>query len=94
VGQERLRHSRIVSSAVLTSLAALFVVSYTPDFLFKFLYFQLDIRIMSAGRGIIVAVVTYYLTYVNCCFNPLVLLVMSKSFRDYTKEYICCGERN
>jgi gastrin-releasing peptide receptor len=38
-GQERLRHRLIVSSAVLTALAAHFVVSYTPVFLYRFLYF-------------------------------------------------------
>jgi hypothetical protein len=93
-GQERLRHNRIVSSAVLTALAAVFVISYTPLFIYGFLCFQLNIMPMSVRQHLIVTVVTYYLTFLNCCFNHLVLLVMSKCFRDYAKEYICCGERN
>jgi hypothetical protein len=91
-GQERLRHKRIVSSTVLTALAALFVVSYTPYFLFTFLFFEIDIA-MAPGQFSTILVVTNYLRYVICCFNPLVLFVMSKSFRAYVKDYICCGER-
>jgi hypothetical protein len=91
-GTERLRHSRIVSSAVLIALAALFVVSYTPVFLYRFLYFQIGIT-MSDSQFITVDVVTYYLSYANSCFNPLVLFVMSKMYTACVKESICCGER-
>jgi hypothetical protein len=91
-GQERLRHNRIVSSTILIALAALFVVSYTPDFLFKFLTIQVRIPTTDWQFNMI-NVVTYYFRFVNCCLNPLVLFVMSKRYRAYMKEYICCGEK-
>jgi hypothetical protein len=88
-GQERLRHKRIVSSAVLTALVALFVVSYTPDFLFRFLFFQIGIP-MTDEQFSMFNVVTYYLRYVNCCFNPLVLFVTRKVQSLCEGKYLLC----
>jgi hypothetical protein len=91
-GQERLRHRRIVSSTVLTALVALFVVSYTPYFLFTFLIFQFDIS-REGWQYYMFFIVTFYPRYLNCCFNPLILFVMSSSYRARVKECICCGKR-
>ncbi|KDR18865.1 uncharacterized protein LOC110830453 [Zootermopsis nevadensis] len=89
-GKERLRHNRIVSSTILIALVALFVVSYTPDFLYKFLTIQVAIPTPSWQFNM-VNVVTYYLRFVNCCLNPVILFVMSKRYRAYMKKYVGCG---
>ena len=89
-GHEQLKHDRMVSSNVLVALTVLFVVSYTPDFLLKFLIIQIDINV-SDWEFILINVTTYFLRFVNCCLNPVVLFVMSKRYRGYIKRY--CGHR-
>jgi gastrin-releasing peptide receptor len=89
-GQQQLKHSRMVSSTVLFAITVLFVVSNVPFFLFIFLIFVADIRLTSWTFAL-VNVVTYCLRYMNCCLNPIVLLVMSKRYRGYIKGY--CGQR-
>jgi gastrin-releasing peptide receptor len=93
VGQERLRHSRIVSSALLIALLAIFLLCHTPRYMFAFLVFHKYIS-SSIEHSVTVAFVTYYLRYVHCCLNPLALFVMSKRFRVYLNDVICCGGRN
>jgi hypothetical protein len=90
-GQERLRHNRIVSSIALIAYNVVFMVSYTPDFLFKFLTIQLGIP-TTDWQFIMTNVVTFHLKFVHFCLNPLVLFVMSERYRAYMKEYICRGE--
>jgi hypothetical protein len=90
-GQGQLQHSRMVSSTVLFALTVLFVVSNVPFFLFLFLIFVQGI-IMSNWTMAMVNVVTYSLRFLNCCLNPIVLLVMSKRYRVYIKRY--CGQRD
>jgi gastrin-releasing peptide receptor len=89
-GHEQLKHNRMVSSNVLVALVVLFVVSYTPDFLFKFLTIQAGITLPDWQFNL-VNVITYYLRFVNCCLNPIVLFVMSARYRGYIKRY--CGQR-
>jgi gastrin-releasing peptide receptor len=87
-GQGQLQHSRIVSSTVLFALTVLFVISNVPFFLFQFLTFVVQISMTSWSLALF-NVVTYCLRFVNCCLNPIVLLVMSKRYRGYIKRY--CG---
>jgi gastrin-releasing peptide receptor len=89
-GKEQMKHDRMVSSTVLVALTVLFVVSYMPDFLFKFLTIQMGIHVPN-WEFILVNVITYFLRFVNCCLNPIVLFVMSKRYRGYIKRY--CGQR-
>jgi len=79
-----------VSSTVLFALTVLFVVSYAPFFLFKFLIFGVGISVTN-WNFFLVNTITYCLRYVNCCLNPIVLFVMSKRYRGYIKRY--CGRR-
>jgi hypothetical protein len=85
-GQEQLKHGRMVSSNVLIGLTVIFFVSYAPFFLFKFLIFVVGIS-KSFWEYILVNTITYYLRFVNCCLNPIVLFVMNKRFRGYIKRY-------
>jgi hypothetical protein len=87
-GQGQLQHGRMVSSTVLFALTVLFVVSNVPFFLFQFLTFVVQIS-MTTWKSALFNVVTYCLKFVNCCLNPIVVLVMSKRYRGYIKRY--CG---
>jgi hypothetical protein len=88
-GQQQLQHSRMVSSTVLFALTVLFVVSNVPFFLFEFLIYVEDIN-MTSWTEVLVNAVTYSLRFLNCCLNPIVLLVMTKRYREYIKSY--CGK--
>jgi len=90
-GQEHLKHSRMVSSKVLFALTVLFVVSYTPFFLFKFLVLAVGIPV-TTKTFVLVSMVTFCLRFLNSCLNPIVLFVMSRRYRGYIKRY--CGQRN
>jgi hypothetical protein len=89
-GHGQFKHNRMVSSNVLFALTGLFVVSYAPFFLFNFLVFVVDINV-TKWEIVLVNVLVYYLRFVNCCLNPIVLFVMSKRYRSYIKRY--CGQR-
>jgi hypothetical protein len=86
IGQEHFKHDRMVSSTVLFALTGLFVVSYTPYFLVDFLVFVVDMNVTN-WEIILVNAVAYYLRFVNCCLNPIVLFVLSKRYRGYIKRY-------
>ena len=88
-GQQQLQHSRMVSSTVLFALTVLFVVSNVPFFLFLFLVFVEGV-IMSNWTLALVNLVTYSLRFLNCCLNPIVVLLMSKRYKKYIKRY--CGQ--
>jgi len=90
-GQQQLKHNRIVSSNVLFALTVLFVVSYTPYFLYNFLREVVGISI-TLWEKCLVKTITYNLRFVNCCFNPIVLFVLNKQYRGYIKR--CCGQRH
>ena len=89
-GQQQLQHRLMVSSTVLFALTVVFVVSYTPYFLFRFLIFEVCISV-PFWEYFLVHTITYHLRFVNCCLNPIVLFVMNKRFRAYIKRY--CGQR-
>ena len=88
---EQLQHNRMVSSTVLFALTVLFVVSYTPYFLFNFLIFVVGITV-NRWALLLVNTITHYLRFANCCLNPIVLFVLSKRYRVFIKRY--CGLRN
>ena len=60
-GQQQLKQRRMVSSTVLFALTVLFVVTYTPDFLFLFLLsvFHIDMYFPEYN---LVSTITYYLS--------------------------------
>ena len=89
-GLQHLQNSRMVSSTVLFALTGLFVVSYAPYFLFNFLVFVVGINVLR-WEIVLVNVLAYYLRFVNCCLNPIVLFVLSKRYRGYIKRY--CGQK-
>jgi hypothetical protein len=91
-GLKHATHTRMVSSSILLALVVLFLVSYTPDFMYKFLTTQVHIRTTELQFNT-VNLITYYLRFVNCCLNPLVLFVMSTRYRAYIKRDVLCGYR-
>jgi hypothetical protein len=83
----RARNARVRSSNVLIALVAVFVVSYTPIQLFRF------IELWFYGGGYLfdyVDVIAYSLLSLNSCFNPVALYVASGTFRKYYNRYILC----
>lgn len=84
---ETVRNARVRSSNVLMALVAVFVVSYTPIQLFRF------IELWFYGGGYLfdyIDVIAYSLLSLNSCFNPVALYVASGTFRKYYNRYICC----
>jgi hypothetical protein len=92
VRQETARHARVRSSNVLISLIAVFVISYTPIQLFRF------IELWFYGGGYLfdyVDLIAYSLLSLNSCFNPIALYAASGTFRRYYNKYICyCWKNN
>ena len=87
VRHETVRNARFRSSNVLIALVAVFVVSYTPIQLFRF------IELWFYGGGYLfdyADVIAYSLLSLNSCFNPVALYVASGTFRKYYNRYICC----
>jgi hypothetical protein len=85
--QETARSARVRSSNVLIGLVAVFVVSYTPIQLFRF------IELWFYGGGYLfdyVDVIAYSMLSLNSCFNPVALYVASGTFRKYYNTYILC----
>jgi len=85
-GHEQVQHNRMVSSNVLFALTVIFVVSYTPYFLFNFLIFVMGITV-NRWAFLLVNSLLFHLRFANCCLNPIVLFVLSKRYRDYIKRY-------
>jgi hypothetical protein len=91
VRQETARHARVRSSNVLIALIAVFVISYTPIQLFRF------IELWFYGGGYLfdyVDLVAYSLLSLNSCFNPIALYAASGTFRRYYNKYICYRWKN
>jgi hypothetical protein len=89
--QETARCARVRSSNVLIALVVVFVVSYTPIQLFRF------IELWFYGGGYLfdyVDLIAYSLLSLNSCFNPVALYVASGTFRRYYNRYICCRLNN
>lgn len=87
VSHERARDARVRSSNVLIALVAVFVISYTPIQLFRF------IELWFYGGGYLfdyVDVIAYSLLSLNSFFNPVALYVASGTFRKYYNSYIRC----
>jgi hypothetical protein len=87
VRHETVRNARFRSSNVLIALVAVFVVSYTPIQLFRF------IELWFYGGGYLfdyADVIAYSLLSLNSCFNPVALYVASGTFRKYYNRYIRC----
>jgi hypothetical protein len=80
----------MVSSTVLYALMVLFVVSNVPFFLFLYLKFVENIKVTGWAFAL-VNVVTYCLRFANCCLNPIVLLVMTKRYREYIRNGVDRG---
>lgn len=91
VRQETARHARVRSSNVLIALIAVFIISYTPIQLFRF------IELWFYGGGYLfdyVDLIAYSLLSLNSCFNPIALYVASGTFRRYYNKYICLCWKN
>lgn len=91
VRQERARIARVRSSNVLLALVAVFVVSYAPIQLFRF------IELWFYRGGYLfhyVDLVAYSLLSLNSCFNPVALYAASGTFRRYYNRYIFCQWNN
>jgi hypothetical protein len=87
VRQETARSARVRSSNILIALIAVFIISYTPIQLFRF------IELWFYGGGYLfdyVDLIAYSLLSLNSCFNPVALYVASGTFRRYYNRYICC----
>ncbi|KAJ4426381.1 hypothetical protein ANN_27195 [Periplaneta americana] len=86
-GQESARSARVHSFNVLIALIIIFIVSYAPIQLFRFL------EIWFYGGDYLfdyVDLLAYSLLSLNSCFNPIALYVASGTFRRYYNMYLCC----
>jgi hypothetical protein len=77
---------RTRSSKVLTALIVVFLISYTPQHLWRVLYRWLELDIWNVACRCIDKV-TYYMLFANSCFNPISLYVVSKRFRKFFNYY-------
>jgi hypothetical protein len=67
-------------------LVAVFLISYIPQHLWRVLYRWLSLDILQVSYRCIDKV-TYYLLFANCCFNPISLYGVSKTFRKHYNYY-------
>ncbi|XP_069683094.1 type-1 angiotensin II receptor-like isoform X2 [Periplaneta americana] len=90
VGLEKLKRARTVSTNVLIALSVVFAFSYVPYTVFSFLATWISLQTEDSVLEIIYSV-TFTLTFMNACFNPIAVFVASKKFRKYMKKYLFCG---
>jgi gastrin-releasing peptide receptor len=75
--------SRKRSARVLTALALAFLISYLPTFTWNFVdyWFQGEIFELPDIVSVSIDNVAYHLLFLNVCFNPVALYIVSSTFR-------------
>jgi gastrin-releasing peptide receptor len=91
-----MEQSRKRSARVLRVLALAFLISYVPYFTWNFVYFWFQDDIFELPNIVTVSIdnVVYHLLFLNVCFNPVALYIVSSTFRKAFIMYIfrCCGK--
>jgi hypothetical protein len=90
-----MEHSRKRSARVLKALALAFLISYLPTFTWDFvdLWFQDELLELPSMVCASIDNVTYDLLFLNACFNPVALYIVSSTFRKPFVMYMfrCCN---
>jgi len=88
--------SRKRSARVLRALALAFLISYVPNFTWNFVeYWFLDeLFELPDIASVSIDNVAYHLLFLNVCFNPVALYIVSSTFRKALIVYIfqCCSK--
>ena len=86
-GQKQQEARRKVAQIVV-SFVLVFVACWLPRHIFLIWYHLLpgDYNLFWH----IFKIISFCLTYVNSCLNPLALYFLSRQFRNYYNQYLCC----
>jgi gastrin-releasing peptide receptor len=91
-----MEQSRKRSARVLRALTLAFLISYVPTFTWNFVDYWLQDELFELPDIASVSVdnVTYHLLFLNICFNPVALYIVSSTFRKAFKTYMlrCCSK--
>jgi gastrin-releasing peptide receptor len=88
--------SRKRSARVLRALALAFLISYMPTFTWKFVDYWFQDELFELPDIVFVSIdnVAYHLLFLNVCFNPVALYIVSSTFRKAFTMYMfpCCSK--
>lgn len=88
--------SRKRSARVLRALALAFLISYVPNFTWFFVYYWFQDELFELPDIVSVSIdnVVYHLLFLNVCFNPVALYIVSSTFRKAFIMYMfrCCSK--
>jgi gastrin-releasing peptide receptor len=91
-----MEQSRKRSARVLRALAFAFLISYVPSFTWNVVQFWFQDDLFELPNIVSVSIdnVVYHLLFLNVCFNPVALYIVSSTFREAFIMYIfrCCGK--
>jgi gastrin-releasing peptide receptor len=84
--------SRKRSARVLRALALAFLISYVPTFTWNFVDFWFQDELFELPDIVSVSIdnVAYHLLFLNACFNPVALYIVSSTFRKAFIMYMFC----
>lgn len=85
--------SRKRSARVLRALALAFLISYVPTFTWNFVNYWFQDELFEVPDIVSVSIdnVAYHLLFLNVCFNPVALYIVSSTFRKaFIKYMFCC----
>ena len=83
------RRNRVVSSNVLLALIIAYAVSYVPCF-----SYYVYVTLSNSGNDFNISCAVYALLFVNSCFNPIALFIMSRKYRRILSSFITCRKKN
>lgn len=91
-----MEQSRKRSARVLRALAVAFLISYVPNFTWSFVDYWFLHELFELPDIVSVSIdnVVYHLLFLNVCFNPVALYIVSSTFRKAFIMYIfnCCSK--
>ena len=85
---EAIKRSRAKTATILVIICVIFCFSYMPSYLVMLLSSVFEI--MSDECFMYVAYVTCSFFFVNICFNPISMYILSQTFRGYFDRYLFC----
>jgi gastrin-releasing peptide receptor len=89
-----MEESRKRSAGVLRALALAFLISYVPTFTWNFVDYWFHGEMFELPDIVSVSIdnVAYHLLFLNVCFNPVALYIVSSTFRKAFIMYVfrCC----
>jgi hypothetical protein len=88
--------SRKRSARVLRALTLAFLISYVPNFTWNFVDYWFEDELFELPDIVSVSIdnVAYHLLFLNVCFNPMALYIVSSTFRKAFVMYMfrCCSK--